>query len=69
MHPMLMMALADDVETERRRERQELQSCSLARPQGGGSFPGLRPVSKLARRLRSRLSPRSGLSFVIESEE
>ena len=62
MHPEMMMALANEVETERRRERQRNEQRSVAHadrlPDGGG--PAL--ASALARRLIAGLSLRLRVS-------
>ena len=60
MHPTMTMALAGEVERDRRRDRHASQLRSLVRANHVHSVEGSRPAGGLARRLRAgvRLRPR-----------
>ena len=60
MHPMMFMALAGEVERERRRDRRTAQLRSLALANRAEGFDGSHAASGFARRLLAgfRLRPR-----------
>jgi hypothetical protein len=62
MHPMLMMSLADEMERDRRNERQKLALRSSAFGVRGRGFRSLRPASGLVGRLVVGSSPRPRIS-------
>ncbi len=61
MHPMMMMALARDVERDRRRERHDVQLRSLALANRAQALQRS-PVGGFARRLVAGISLRPRLS-------
>jgi hypothetical protein len=62
MHPMMIMALAGEVERERRRDRHTVQLRSLALANRAQSFDGSHAASGFARRLLAGFGLRPRLS-------
>lgn len=62
MHPMMIMAVAREVERERQRERHEVERRSLALANRAHGFEGSRPASGFARRLPARIGLRPRFS-------
>jgi hypothetical protein len=62
MHPMLSMAMANEVERDRRSERQKLQLWSVAMAGRSRRFRASRAARDFARRLIVGLSVRPRLS-------
>jgi hypothetical protein len=62
MHPEMMMALANEIETERRRERQRIEQRSLAHADRLSDAGGPVLASVLVRRLFAGLSLRLRVS-------
>jgi uncharacterized protein YfiM (DUF2279 family) len=62
MHPMMMMAVAREVENERQRDRHKVQLCSLAVGDRAEGFDGSRAASGVARRMFAGISLRLRLS-------
>jgi len=58
MHPMMIMAVAREVEMERRRDRHTNQLRSLAVANHADGFDGWHPASGFARRLFAGISLR-----------
>jgi len=56
MHPMMMMALANEVERERQNERRKLQVRSQVLADPGQGSNGARAASGLGRRLVAGIS-------------
>ena len=61
MHPMMIMAVAREVESERRRDRDRVQLRSLALADRAQGFDGSRAASGVARRLLAGISLRPRL--------
>ena len=61
MHPMMIMAVAREVESERRRDRDSVQLRALALANREG-VDGARAASRVARRLFAGISLRPRLS-------
>jgi hypothetical protein len=62
MHPMMIMAVAREVERERQRDRHEVQLRSLALANRAQGFDGSHAASRFARRLLAGISLRPRLS-------
>lgn len=62
MHPMMIMAVAREVERERRRDRDSVQLRSLALANRAHGFGGFCAPSRVARRLSVGISLRPRVS-------
>ena len=62
MHPMMMMAVAREVERERQSDRREVRLQSLALPNRAPGFDGSHAASVVAQRLLADLGLRPRFS-------
>ncbi len=62
MHPMMIMAMAREFESERQRDRHNVQLGSLALPNRARGFDGSRAAIGFARRRLAGISLRPRLS-------
>jgi hypothetical protein len=62
MHPMMIMAVAREIERERQRDRPRVQLRSLALANHARGFEGAPAARGFARRLLARISLRPQLS-------